>query len=131
MQQIDNWQEAIVKILYRPFDVRYLFYHETVVERTRRDVMHHMLHDNIAITTVRQVKTGETWQHALVSDKLIESCYISNKTSEIGYLFPLYLYDTSENKSKRSSHLQTVLLFEPNEKYHTRKPNIDKNCTKR
>ncbi len=88
--------------------------------------MHHMLHDNIAITTVRQVKTGETWQHALVSDKLIESCYISNKTSEIGYLFPLYLYDTSENKSKRSSHLQTVLLFEPNEKYHTRKPNIDK-----
>jgi len=126
LQQIDNWQEAIVKILYRPFDVRYLFYHETVVERTRRDVMHHMLHDNIAITTVRQVKTGETWQHALVSDKLIESCYISNKTSEIGYLFPLYLYDTSENKSKRSSHLQTVLLFEPNEKYHTRKPNIDK-----
>ena len=88
--------------------------------------MRHMLHDNIAITTVRQVKTGETWQHALVSDKLIESCYISNKTSEIGYVFPLYLYDAPENKSKRSSHLQTVLLFEPNEKYHTRKPNIDK-----
>ena len=63
---------------------------------------------------------------SLVSDKLVESCYVSNKTSEIGYLFPLYLYDTSENKSKRSSHLQTVLLFEPNEKYHTRKPNIDK-----
>jgi hypothetical protein len=128
LQQIPDSEikNFILNISYRPFDIRYIFWHDSLVWRTVKQIMRHMLHDNTAITTVRQVKTGETWQHTLVSDKLIESCYISNKTSEIGYVFPLYLYDAPENKSKRSSHLQTVLLFEPNEKYHTRKPNIDK-----
>jgi len=128
LQQIRDSEvkNSILNISYRPFDIRYIFWHDSLVWRTVKQVMRHMLHDNIAITTVRQVKTGETWQHALVSDKLVESCYVSNKTGEISYVLPLYLYDTPENKSKRSSHLQTVLLFEPNEKYHTRKPNIDK-----
>ena len=89
--------------------------------------MRHMLHDNIAITTVRQVEeTGETWQHALASDKLVESCYVSNKTCEISYVFPLYLYDTPKINpnghriSKRYCYSNQMRNIIPE------KPNIDK-----
>ena len=46
---------------------------------------------------MRQVKTGKTWQHITVSNAMVESTYLSNKTSEIDYLFPLYLYNENAN----------------------------------
>ncbi|HAF62554.1 MAG TPA: DNA methyltransferase, partial [Anaerolineaceae bacterium] len=88
-------KEKIKPILYRPFDVRYTYY--TGNSRgfhcmPRPEVMGHLLDNNLAISVVRQVKTGDSWQHCLITDKITESCYISNRTSEIGYIFPLYLY---------------------------------------
>ena len=66
LQQIrdSGSKNSILNISYRPliFDIFFgmiRWYGEQV-----KQVMRHMLHDNIAITTVRQVKTGETWQHA-------------------------------------------------------------------
>jgi len=88
----------IYPILYRPFDVRYIFYHEAVVERCRPEVMRHMLAGGIlALVTTRQVKASETWQHCFVSNQILESCLVSNHTSEIGYAFPLYLYPAAES----------------------------------
>jgi predicted helicase len=61
--------------------------------------MKHLLSDkNIALVTNRQVKAGETWQHVLVSDSITESTYTSNKTSEIGSVLPLYVFDDKGNK---------------------------------
>ena len=60
--------------------------------------MRHMLEgDNLGLVSVRQVKTGKTWQHITVSNAMVESTYLSNKTSEIDYLFPLYLYNENAN----------------------------------
>ncbi|QLH53148.1 MAG: adenine specific DNA methyltransferase [Candidatus Kapaibacterium sp.] len=96
IQAESNPQALIHPILYRPFDVRYIFYHEAVVERPRFEVMRHMLAgSNVGLTMTRQVKSGESWQHCLVSDLIIESSLVSNRTSEIGYLFPLYLYPSA------------------------------------
>jgi len=112
---LDNTK--IVPILYRPFDIRYTYY--TGKSRgfqcmPRPEVMSHMLTgENMALITTRQV-TGSSWQHALIAKNIIESCYVSNKTREIGYLIPLYIYPSnrdlldddakSENKQPNINH---------------------------
>jgi len=94
-------KNKIVPILYRPFDARYTYY--TGKSRgfhcmPRPEVMKHLLKENLGLITVRQVKAGNFWNHCLCTDKIIESSIISNKTSEINYLFPLYLYSNSDKK---------------------------------
>ena len=87
--------DNIVPILYRPFDLRYTYYTGVTNgfhARPRAKLMRHMLQDNLGIVSVRQVKASDTWQHVLISNTISESSYVSNKTSEISYLFPLYLY---------------------------------------
>ncbi|TES94442.1 MAG: DNA methyltransferase, partial [Candidatus Cloacimonadota bacterium] len=44
-----KWRNSIKEILYRPFDVRWVFYHDEVIERPRREVMHHMMQKNLAL----------------------------------------------------------------------------------
>jgi len=94
-------REKIVPILYRPFDVRYTYY--TGRSRgfhcmPRPEVMRHMLAgENQALVTTRQVKASESWQHCFVSGQILESCLVSNQTSEIGYAFPLYLYPSTDS----------------------------------
>ena len=121
--ELENY---IFDFLYRPFDHRYIFWHDSLVWRTVKQIMVHLLQNNFSLTTVRQVKTGGTWQHCLISDKLIESCYISNKTSEICYAFPLYLYKQHTPKKSRSQYM--MMLFEPEPEYGNiyKEPNIDK-----
>lgn len=93
----EMWENRIKPICYRPFDVRNVFYSPDLIDWGRENTMPTMLKQNLAISTVRQVKTGETWQHALIADGLVESCYISNRTSEICTIYPLYMY---KDKSK-------------------------------
>jgi predicted helicase len=94
LQQIDenDLPNYIKRVLYRPFDYRYIFYHSSLVWRTANQVMQHLLENNIAISSVRQVKSSESWQHSFISNSIVESSFISNRTSEIGYVFPLYKY---------------------------------------
>ncbi len=117
-----EWEEAITKILYRPFDERWIFYHDAVVERSRKEVMQHMLQKNLGLITNRQV--NDEFKHALCSDKITNDCTVSLETRERSYLFPLYLYiDT--NKPKKGKSLGNVLmLFEPETPYKIKSPNI-------
>ncbi len=117
----DNWTEAITKILYRPFDVRYIFYHEAVIERSRKEVMRHMIRENLGLVTVRQVAEG-TFNHAYITDSIIESrVTLSNKG--IGFLFPLYLYQQKDKPKKRSLG-SVMMLFEEQAEYGEKKPNL-------
>jgi hypothetical protein len=95
--QDKNWEDKIVHCLYRPFDTRWIFYHPDVIERGREEVMRHMLAgQNVGLMTCRQ-QNRLGFLHALAFDKIAECCLVSNKTREIGYVFPLYLYpDTSK-----------------------------------
>lgn len=81
-------------IYYRPFDTRWTYYTGQTSgfhARPRRDVMHHLLVENPALCVCRVVKSP-TWQHVLITDQITDKSYISNKTSESTYVFPLYLY---------------------------------------
>ena len=89
--------QYILPVLYRPFDIQWIFYHDAVVWRTVKKVMRHMLQENLGLVTVRQISEG-IFKHALAANTIVESSYVSNRTREIGYLFPLYLYPSSDKK---------------------------------
>ena len=78
----------------------------------RGKVMQHFLRgENVGLTLCRQFKASENYYHAFVTDNIFESSLVSNKTSEIGYGFPLYLYPDTEQ-----------LSIDDNQQ---RKPNLD------
>lgn len=102
-----------LRVLYRPFDIRWIFYHDSVVWRTVKRVMRHMMQENLGIVTSRQ--THNEFRHIFVTDKIIEF----NLTGTAGkygsgYLFPLYLYPDPDQKE----------LFSHLKKSKGRKPNI-------
>jgi len=89
--------ETVKPVLYRPFDNRFLVYHNSVIDRMRTDVMNHMLlGDNLALVTSRVTK-GETFKHVQVTINLVEKICMSPKTSNNGFVFPLYLYSKMED----------------------------------
>ncbi|MBW2169734.1 MAG: DNA methyltransferase, partial [Deltaproteobacteria bacterium] len=120
-------EDSITKILYRPFDIRWVCYHDAVIERSRKEVMRHMLQENLGLITVRQVAEG-TFNHALIAESIVESrITLSNKG--IGFLFPLYLYPKKDNPQKRSSG-STLMLFEPPAEYSSKTPNLSPDIVK-
>ena len=126
LREEEGWQQYFTKILYRPFDERWIFYHPSVVWRTREEVMQHLLRPNLALVTCRQQADVGFW-HALVADKVVESCYVSNKTREIGYTFPLYLYTkTQTEEKKKNPGVAAMMLFDKprNGGYQVKRPNI-------
>lgn len=95
MQPFDT--ETNREYCYRPFDKRYINYDLNKVVRHRYSVMKHFEQDNIGITTCRN-QNFET--SALITNVLSDIRYFSCPGS-IGsdYVYPLYLYDDSEQKS--------------------------------
>ncbi|MDD3940215.1 MAG: N-6 DNA methylase [Candidatus Pacebacteria bacterium] len=86
--------EKIKKISYRPFDKRFVYYDVDLIERARQGLMKIFNVCNVlTLVSTRQVKSGELYHHVLVSENMVESTFVSNKTSEIGYVFPLYYYE--------------------------------------
>ncbi len=87
--------EYVMRAGYRAFDPRFTYYtgqSRGFYSTPARKIMHHLLAgENLALCTCRIV-TMPVWQHALVTDKIADNCYLSNKPSESGYVFPLYLY---------------------------------------
>ncbi|MCS7193018.1 MAG: N-6 DNA methylase, partial [Armatimonadetes bacterium] len=97
----ENARKKVVPILYRPFDIRFTFYtgkSRGFLCMPRPEVMSHMLAgENWGLITARQKsQQSESWALVGVSKFIIESCAISNKTKEINYLFPLYLYTLTD-----------------------------------
>ena len=89
-------KSRLIRIAYRPFDTRWTYY--TGNARgfqcyPRREVMQHMLSDNVAFQTLRQKKSPGLYQDIFAHRSTVESSFISNKSAEIGYSFPLYLYN--------------------------------------
>jgi len=114
------WKDYFTKILYRPFDIRDIYYQENIVFRTRREVMRHMLEENIAVIMPKRVETKIPWRHCLCGEGIIDHVTVSMKT--VDYVFPLYLY--SARKDKKKNPLIQMMMFEPEIKYQTKQPNI-------
>jgi len=115
IQQDKAWEEKITQCLYRPFDVRSIFYHYHAIDRGREEVMRHILgKDNLALLISR--RAAVSWQHCLVTDCLAVDIAISAGSRESNQVFPLYLYPDASRKDLFSE-------LEPDE----RKPNLNPN----
>ncbi|MCX6251440.1 MAG: N-6 DNA methylase [Bacteroidetes bacterium] len=124
LRKIENLQEFIKIITYRPFDNRSIFYHEYIVARRVYSVMSNMFQKNTCLLT------GKNWSS--VGSKTFDLAYISENIVDLNcfrrggtMMFPLYLYKPLEETKKKTS-IQTMMLFEPEEKYgkESKKPNI-------
>ena len=109
-------EKHIVPIYYRPFDARWTYYTGQSAgfhREARQDIMQHLQSaTNFALCVCRVVKSP-IWQHALITDKITEKCYISNRTSESTHVFPLYLYPNPEElglSTERSLNFKPAFL---------------------
>jgi predicted helicase len=89
-----DWEKSFVRILYRPFDERWIFYHPSIIERGRNEVMSHLINnDNLALITNRTIKTNNV-NHVFVTN-LINDLHILETANASAYTFPLYRYHHS------------------------------------
>ena len=104
---------TMLKIAYRIFDDKWTFY--TGKSKgfhcyPRNEVMSNFLNtSNLGLALCKQFKSGNNYQHIFITNKIIESSFVSNKTSEITSVFPLYVYGESEEEL-----LKNELVLKPN-----------------
>jgi len=123
LRETVNWQDYFTKILYRPFDERWIYYHPAVIERHRENVMKHMLRPNLALLAKRQSKLD--FSYTFVTDKIAESCVFESAYAN-NTVFPLYLYtETQTVGKKKNPGVTAMMLFDkPKEGYKVKRPNI-------
>jgi hypothetical protein len=92
---------SVIPILYRPYDVRATYFtghSRGFLCRPRGEVMRNMLlGDNVGLITSRLTK-GEKFAHVQATRHATEAIVMSPKTSNNGFLFPLFVTDT-DNRS--------------------------------
>ena len=87
--QVDtNALKKIYPILYRPFDMRYIFYHEAVFERPRSEVMRHMLAgENLGLITRRQQLPDRECTYFFVLTKSYQMALFAQITEGVNLFF--------------------------------------------
>jgi len=99
VQETKDWQQYFARILYRPFDEQWIYYHPALIERSRKNVMKNLIKPNLALLVKRQQK--QKFSYAFVSNAITESCVFESSYAN-NTVLPLYLYD-NEEKSKQIS----------------------------
>jgi len=98
----------ILPVLYRPFDVKWIFYHDSIVWRTVKRVMKHMIQENLAFLFTRP-QSPQFEFSVLVSKKIIDQCVVGNKSAGAGisYIAPLYIYHSTDKEDLFSHAKET------------------------
>lgn len=94
LRKLKSFDEPIRKMLHRPFDERFVFFHRSVVWSLSRPMAEQMLGgDNLALVATRQV-TRPQFEHVFVSRSMIEikACSHDRNTQ----IFPLFLHSSSD-----------------------------------
>lgn len=81
---------------YRPFDILYINYDLEKVERHRYNIMKHMiLGENFAFILMRKLQDTENFSTVFLSQEFVDINFYGFQS----YVFPLYLYQDSPEKS--------------------------------
>ena len=84
----------IQSFAYRPFDNRKIFYHDSLVWRTVRDVMENFFdNNNLALCSLRRPR-NKLLGNFYVTNEITDKCIISSLDN--AQVFPLYLYPTGK-----------------------------------
>jgi hypothetical protein len=108
-------------ILYRPFDIRIIYFDPSKLERARGKTMRHMLQKdgNIGLMTTRLTK--DEWS-ILATEHIIGHKAVSRY--DIGYLFPLYFYNNPGNKNPNPNPNNLLFVQDPQAQYNVRRENL-------
>ncbi len=107
---------------YRPFDDRWIYYEEILLERSRSSLMKHMLAENVALIVMRQVYWNN-YSHFFVTCNITDSrIFISRRGA--ADIFPIYLYN-SENKAQNQLLLSNLPETESKRTSNIKKEIID------
>ena len=88
LMAVQNWESYFRQVQYRPFDIRSIYYHPSVVWRPREEIMEQMGPHNLAMSTTRRVEISR-FEHVSCTRHMLDHHAVSLK--EVNYLFPLYL----------------------------------------
>jgi len=94
----ENYNKFIKSISYRPFDNRVTFYSgkgKSFLGTPGYQLNKHFLNPNSGLLISRQI-ISEDWTHIFITDKITDCSYLSNKSREFTYIFPLYLFEKIE-----------------------------------
>lgn len=92
-------QSKIVRILYRPFDYRFVYYDSALLQRALPNVHEHFLRgENLGLIASRQYQ--KEFRHVFITDTIAERGITSAYVGDQGVVFPLYLY-SDDGKEKR------------------------------
>jgi predicted helicase len=101
--KVDDWGRYFSTILYRPFDVRHIYYQDNIVFRTRHEVMRHMQEENLSLCFMRQFSGNIPYSHFLLSKRMVDNrTFFSSKG--IIQQAPLYLYPDKNKKDLFNQH---------------------------
>lgn len=91
LREASAWQSCVTAALYRPFDMRVIFYHDAIVDRPRRDSLAHMTQQNIGVIVGRQGQAvgGDMWDLAYCGQHIADTNLFYR--GGIAYA-PLYVY---------------------------------------
>jgi hypothetical protein len=116
----------IFPVLYRPFDVHWIFYHDSVVWRTVKRIMYHMMQENLALCVGRagQVVGLEKPWNIVFCSNYMEDFNLFYRGGNVN--FPLYFYSDKDKKDlfsdkkgaeKRKSNINPDILITVSETY--------------
>ena len=114
LMAVDDWKEYFTSINYRPFDFREIYFHDSVVWRTRKQVMRHMLQKNLGLCVGRAgqvVGREKPWNVVYISEQIIDF-NLFYRGGEL--LFPIYIYPDSDKHD----------LFSSTDKKQKKQPNL-------
>lgn len=92
-------ENNIVPISYRPFDTRYIYYHDDFIERSRKEVMRHFLvGKNIGLVTVSRSPGKTPASYTFLATNPHSNGYIRSDSVSIDTIYPLYVYEENGQK---------------------------------
>jgi predicted helicase len=104
-----------LKILYRPFDSKYIYYNNAFIERSRTEVMQHFVKPNnlgLVIGRQGQVVGSMPWNVAFITNEITDFNLFYRGG---GMLFPLYILEnknqqTLNGHSHRTPNLNPIIV---------------------
>lgn len=95
-QMSADTQAHVRPVLFRPFDIRHVYYEKCMIERGdhRLDLMSHMFQSNLSLITVRRMEGVGEFRHFFCTN--IISVLHSTSAKEGNFVFPLYFYSSAK-----------------------------------
>ncbi len=112
----------IVELNYRPFDKRYVYYHDDFIERSRGSIMKNLINssNNIALLTTKRGRDKD-FNHSFVTSSISEAIFLSGTTATNAMVFPLYI---KLHNGKQELNLQKTIIEKINHVVELKNPEL-------